>query len=121
MLVLLIEDDNFFQHFYSEKLRESGFEVEVAGNGEEGVLNLKKIMPNVILLDLIMPKKNGFEFLEDFAQIDTPKKPPVIVFSTLGQDDDIAHAMKLGATGYVNKTFFDFDNLLKKIFEVTVT
>ena len=118
MLLLLIEDDNFFRTFYSTKLAEAGFQVEVAFDGQDAIEKLAAIQPNVILLDLIMPRKNGFDVLAEISNNPLLKTIPVIVSSTLGQEADVTRAKQLGARDYVNKTFFDFDNLLSKINEV---
>jgi DNA-binding response OmpR family regulator len=114
MKILIIDDDNFFQKFYSAKLTENGFEVQTASDGEEGIAKIASFHPEVILLDIIMPKKNGLDVLSYIGQ-HPELKAPILVFSTLGNENDIAKAKQLGATDYVNKTFFDFDNLLKKI------
>lgn len=119
MKILLIEDDKFFQDFYSFKLREKGIEVTVASNGEEGLQRLAEQEPDIILLDLIMPKKDGFEVLQAMAEQNLTSKIPVLVFSTLGQEKDVNKAQQLGARGYVNKSFFDFDRLLGKIMELS--
>lgn len=115
MKLLLAEDDPFFQNFYSRKLSESGIDVEVASDGVEALQKILLSKPNVLLLDIIMPNKNGFEVLEEISKNPELKEIPVIVFSTLGQDTDMKRAIDLGATTYINKTFFDFDNLLQKI------
>lgn len=115
MKILLAEDDLFFQSFYSRKLTEHGFQVEVAGDGNEALQKLMTVKPDLVLLDLIMPNKDGFEVLAEISKHQSLTKVPVIIFSTLGQTTDIEKAKKLGATDYVNKTFFDFDNLLAKV------
>ena len=115
MKILVIEDGKFFQNFYSLKLKAKGFEVEIAADGDEGLLKAKSNQPNLILLDIIMPKKDGFEFLKEFNVDPLNQKIPVIVFSTLGQEADIQKAKSLGARDYVNKSFFDFENLYSKI------
>ena len=115
MKVLLIEDDTFFREFYASKLTEEGMEVEIAGDGIEGLEKINKVKPDVVLLDIIMPKKDGFEVLQTISQSPTLKKIPVIVFSTLGQESDMERAKKLGAVDYINKSFFDFDGLKSKI------
>ena len=66
-----------------------------------------------------MPKKNGFEVLQYAKDNAITAMTPIIVFSTLGQDQDIQKALSLGAADYANKAFFDFDTLLQKIFSVT--
>ena len=117
MNVLIVEDDVFFQKFYSSKLTDAGFSVAVASDGEEGIVKAREFKPDLIILDIIMPNKDGFDFLEDVSADETLKKIPILVFSTLGQEQDVQKALKLGADGYVNKTFFDFDKLKQKIEE----
>jgi CheY-like chemotaxis protein len=118
MKILLIEDDIFFQKFYSTKLQENKVEVEVAGDGEEGLIKMKSSSPDLVLLDLIMPKMDGFAVLTSRSQDENLKKIPVIVFSTLGQEKDVAQAKSLGANGYINKGFFDFNSMVATINQV---
>lgn len=115
MKILIIEDDVFFRKFYTEKLLEQGYTVNAASNGEEGLTLARNMLPDLIILDLIMPKKDGFDVLEERALDDTLKNIPVLVFSTLNQDDDVKKALQLGATGYVNKGLLDFNLLMNKI------
>lgn len=115
MKILLAEDDLFFQNFYSRKLTEHGFQVEVAGDGNEALQKLMAVKPDLVLLDLIMPNKDGFEVLVEVSKHESLKGIPIIIFSTLGQNTDVEKAKTLGARDYVNKTFFDFDNLLAKV------
>ena len=115
MRILLIDDDVFFQKFYATKLREKGFEVHVASDGVEGIKKAKAVKPDIILLDIIMPKMDGFEVLKAFASDNEIRNTPVLVFSTLGQEQEVKKALALGARDYTNKTFFDFDNLIRKI------
>ena len=115
MKILLVDDDKFFQKFYSLKLKEQGIEMDIASDGEEGFAKAGQFMPDLILLDLIMPKADGFSFLQKRLLDENIKKIPVIVFSTLGQERDIDNAKKLGAADYVDKSFFDFGTLMAKI------
>jgi two-component system, OmpR family, alkaline phosphatase synthesis response regulator PhoP len=115
MKILLIEDDKFFREFYAQKLREKGVEVYQAGDGVEGLQMVVQSKPDIILLDLIMPNKDGFQVLEELSASELTKSIPVLVFSTLGQDKDIEKAKSLGAKGYVNKSFFDFEALFTNI------
>lgn len=115
MKILLVEDDKFFQKFYAYKLKEQNFEIEMAGDGNEGLAKILEVHPDLVLLDLIMPNKDGFELLDEKSKNPAIANIPVIVFSTLGQEQDIERAKKLGAKEYVNKSFFDFDTLLAKI------
>jgi DNA-binding response OmpR family regulator len=119
MKILLIEDDKFFREFYSSKLREKNIEVETAADGEEGLQKMQTYMPDLVLLDIIMPKKDGFDVLREMAQLQLLAKINVLVFSTLGQENDVEKARLLGAKGYVNKSFFDFDKLYARILELS--
>jgi DNA-binding response OmpR family regulator len=115
MKILLIEDDSFFREFYSAKLREKQIDVETAADGEEGLSKLQTFLPDVVLLDIIMPKKDGFGVLQEMARLQLLPKIPVLVFSTLGQESDVKKAQAFGASGYINKSFFDFETLYNRI------
>lgn len=115
MKLLIVEDDIFFQKFYKSQLEAQGFEVDVATNGSEGLEKIKSFQPNVILLDIIMPKMDGFEVLEALGKDGSIKNLSILVFSTLGQEKDVQRALQLGAKDYVNKSFFDFNALVAKI------
>jgi DNA-binding response OmpR family regulator len=115
MNILLVEDDLFFQKFYAQKLRQETFGVDVASDGDEALKKLSQTKYDLILLDIIMPKKSGFDVLEYLKTNPPLNTAPIIVFSTLGQEQDIKKALQLGAKDYINKTFFDFSNLLNKI------
>lgn len=119
MKILLVEDDHFFREFYSNKLKEQKAEVQVAENGEEALKLLDKFVPDVMLLDIIMPKMDGFEVLTHMNKSGLVTKIPVLVFSTLGQEKDVERARTLGAKGYVNKSFFDFEKLYSRILELS--
>jgi len=120
MKVLLIEDDKFFQKFYCAKLKEQNIEVGLASDGEEGLIKMQQSNPNIVLLDLIMPNKDGFSVLEARSMDENLKKIPVIVFSTLGQEKDLEKAKNLGATDYINKSFFNFDEIMTKISQYSI-
>jgi DNA-binding response OmpR family regulator len=115
--LLLVEDDIFFRDFYASKFKEKQFDIQVAADGEEGIAFIESFMPDLVLLDLIMPKKDGFAVLEEMKAKKLLDKIPVIVFSTLGQNKDIERAKSLGAKDYVNKSFFDFDKLLVTVLQ----
>ncbi|HEX7542566.1 MAG TPA: response regulator [Patescibacteria group bacterium] len=115
MKIIIIEDDHFFQNFYSIKLKEMSYLVEIANDGQEGIDKIKTFLPDLILLDLIMPVKDGFQVLAELKNDPLLSKIPVIVFSTLGQESDIKKAIELGAKDYINKSFFDFDVFIKRV------
>lgn len=109
--ILLAEDDEFIVCAYKEYLRQNGFEVIVASDGAETIDKIKAEKPDLVLLDLIMPVKNGFEVLEEIRKEKEADAIPIIVLSNLGQKSDIKQCRDLGANDYLVKT----DTNLKKI------
>lgn len=101
--ILLVEDDAFLASIYAQKLELEGFDVSLATNGEDGLRLAGKDIPDLILLDLVMPKLNGFEVLERLKQDAATKAIPVLVLTNLGQREDVERCMQLGAAGYVIK------------------
>ena len=113
--VVLIEDDRYYRLAYQDGLKEAGFDVFLAGNGKEGLKLVQSEKPDLILLDLIMPIKNGFETLEELKMDDKLKEIPVIILSNLGQDSDIEKAKALGSTDYLIKSNFSMKEVIEKI------
>jgi DNA-binding response OmpR family regulator len=113
--VLVVEDDKFLVHAYSLKLEKAGFEIQVANDGEQALEVLKTFMPHVIILDLVMPRKDGFATLTEIKQQDALKNIPVIVASNLGQNDEVERAKKLGAADFVTKSNLSMSELVEKI------
>jgi len=113
--VLVAEDDKYLSQAYKLKLSKSGFEVRMAGDGDEVLMILNDFSPDVILLDLVMPNRDGFATLEEIKKNEAWKKIPVIVASNLGQAEDIEKATKLGAIDFVVKSDLSMESLLKKI------
>jgi CheY-like chemotaxis protein len=113
--ILVAEDDRFLATAYRAKLTKMGFEVTVATDGEEALAALPQILPDLILLDLVMPRKDGFATLEAIKKQDQFKNIPVIVASNLGQKEDLDKAKALGAADYVIKSDLSMDSLIEKI------
>ena len=112
MNILIAEDDVFFQKFYKNELEQHGYQVQIASNGKEALAMIAKQKPDLMILDIIMPQKDGFEVLEELSQSGQISSIPVLIFSTLGQEKDVKQALDLGAKGFVNKSFltsFNFD------------
>ncbi len=105
--ILLIEDDEFLADMYKTKFSSEGFSVTVAQDGEIGLSLLKNgLKPNVVLLDVVMPKMNGIEVLQKIKEMEDFDKINVIMFTNMGQKEDIEKAMSLGALGYIVKANF---------------
>ena len=113
--VLVVEDDKFLTSAYRAKLSKSGFEVQVASDGEEALQILQTFQPDIILLDLVMPLKDGFATLPEIRAQEKFKNTPVIVASNLGQKEDVDKAMALGANDYIIKSDLSMDALVTKI------
>lgn len=117
--VLVVEDDNFLIKAYTAKLTSAGFELQTARDGQEALEVLKTFRPDVILLDLVMPVKDGFETLADIKKDPNLNKIPVIVASNLAQEEDIARATSLGATDMITKSNLSLEDLIKKLHDIT--
>jgi DNA-binding response OmpR family regulator len=115
--ILVVEDETFLVKIYSVKLKKEGYEVSIANDGEQAVKLAAEVQPDLILLDLILPKMNGFEALEKMRSSPVNKETPVIVLSNLGQEEDIKRAESLGADGYLVKANFSIQDIVAKIRE----
>jgi len=113
--VLIVDDDDFLLEMYSLKFRESGFLVEVAQNGEDAVKKAKEVSPDVILLDVVMPKMDGFDVLRNLHKENIAPNAVVLVLTNLGQKDDLERGMKLGATDYIVKAHYTPSEVVKKV------
>lgn len=113
--VLIVEDDKFLIRAYSVKLKKEGFITILATNGEDALRIAAAEKPDVILLDLIIPKKDGFDVLFDLKQDKKLNAIPVIVLSNLGQAEDIERAKKLGSADYLIKANTSIKEVVDKI------
>ena len=113
--ILLAEDDKFISRAYTDGLSRAGFNVIPAMDGNEALAKARENKPDLVLLDLIMPGKNGFETLEELKADSKLKNIPVIVLSNLGQETDIEQAKKLGAADYMVKANYSLQEVIDKI------
>lgn len=114
--ILIIEDDQFLREFYQELLQSEGYAIEVAGDGETALEKIKELEFDLILLDIMLPKKDGVQILRDLKV--TPAKSthcPIVVLTNLGQDEIIKQCFDLGATGYLMKSALSPDQVLTEI------
>jgi len=102
--VLLIDSDQFFVTIFERALRDAGFQVSVALDGEEGLSLARRAEPQVIVTGLVLPKKDGFCVLEELKQSDATQEIPVVVFSELGTKEDVDRCFELGACDYLIKS-----------------
>jgi len=113
--ILIIEDEEIMVDLLQRKLTVAGYEISVAKNGEEGLEKMKEVKPDLILLDIIMPKMGGFEVMEEMQKDKELKKFPVIVISNSGQPVEIDKAQELGAKDWLIKTEFDPQEVINKV------
>ncbi len=113
--ILLTEDDEFLSSLIKNRLEREHFEVKTAKDGEEVLAMLKTYKPDLVLMDIILPKKLGFEVLEEIQNNAKLNRAPVMVLSNLGQDSDIQRAKELGAVDYFIKARIVIDDLIRRI------
>jgi len=118
--VLLIEDDLSLLKIYGNKLKINQFNVSVATTGDEGLRKAQIEQPDIILLDLILPGKDGFLVLEELKENPITKEIPVVILSNLGQKDDIQRGRALGAVDYLVKADESLVDLVKKMKKYSV-
>lgn len=113
--VLVAEDDVFLSQLLSTRLEKAGISVLKAFDGEEALDIIKKERPDLILLDIILPKKSGFEVAEEVASNPMLRIIPIIITSNLGQDSDVERGMALGVVEYLVKAKVNIDDLITKV------
>lgn len=113
--VLIVEDDKFLSKIYATKLQKEGLEADFAHDGMAGLEKMKKKKPALVLLDIIMPRLDGFGVLEAMRSDKDLKKVPVIILSNLGQEEDIERAKEFGVRDFIVKSDASIQDVVKKI------
>lgn len=113
--VLLVEDDPFLARAYEIKFQAEGFDFSLARTGDEGLEKVKKQTPDLLLLDIMLPGKSGFEILEEMQKDEKLKKVPVVMLSNLGQDEDVQRALQLGAKEFLIKTDVKLEDVAQTV------
>jgi two-component system phosphate regulon response regulator PhoB len=116
--VLVAEDDRFIRRIAEIALERQGFTVRTAEDGESALRQVRESPPDVVLLDLIMPKVQGFEVLRRLKQDPATAGVPIIVLSSLGQEPDVRRALEAGAAGYLVKAERYLQNLADELDKV---
>lgn len=117
--ILLVEDDSFISGMYQTKLSGQGYQVELAEDGETAASRLQQDpLPDLVLLDVVLPKKDGFEILESLRAAERTKHLPVILLTNLGQKPDVERGLKLGADDYIIKAHYTPSEVVDKIKQV---
>jgi len=113
--ILFIEDESALQKSLGDLLREKGFEVISAVDGKTGLRLAKESLPDLILLDLILPRMHGLELLKKLKEDKNTKNIPVIILTNLENISDIEKAIELGATTYLVKANYSLEEIAEKV------
>jgi DNA-binding response OmpR family regulator len=116
--ILIIEDEKFLLEMYDMRLKKAGFEVLTASEGKSGIHLACEQKPDLIVLDIVMPEMSGYEVLRMLKKDPDTRHIPVLVFSNLGQDEEISKGLDLGADDYIVKTEVTPTQLVDKINKV---
>lgn len=113
--ILLIEDDPFLVDIYTTKLKEFGFLVDSVQDGEEAMVKIKEQIPDLVLLDIVLPTINGWEILKDIKSDPNLENVKVFILSNLGERSEIERGLKAGAAKYLVKAHFTPTEVVKEI------
>lgn len=113
--ILIVEDEEFLALALKDNLEAEGHTVEVATNGDEAITRIQKNKPKIILLDLLMPKRDGFSVLEEIKKNLEWKLIPIVVLSNLGGDAEIKRAFEMGADDYFVKSQHPIEEVVDKV------
>jgi CheY-like chemotaxis protein len=116
--ILLVEDDPFIIDIYLTKLKEVGFEVQSSTDGEDALKKIQEDKPDLILLDIVLPKLTGLECLKQIKDSPEFKDIPIIILSNLGQKYEVEKGLKLGANKYLIKAHYTPSEIIKEIKEI---
>ena len=116
--ILIVEDDPFLAALALKRLQQEGYDVRNAADGSLGIQAMQESVPDLVLLDIIMPVMNGFDVLKKMKADDKLKNIPVIIFSNLGQEQEVEEGKKLGADDFLVKAKFTLREVVEKIAEL---
>jgi DNA-binding response OmpR family regulator len=116
--ILIIEDEAFLSEMYKTKFDSLGYEVVTADNGDEGLAKLRQTKPDIVLLDIIMPVVDGYSVLKTIRSEAAIKDTLVVIFSNLGQEEEIKKGLQLGADDYLVKSSLTPTELVAKVEKV---
>ncbi len=115
--ILIVEDERMLAEMYKDRFTQEGFEVYCAPDAEEGIETAQKVRPDLIILDILLPRENGTDFLEKLRKMEEIASTPVVAFSNYDDTDSKKKAMNLGAKDYLIKTDHTPKEILEKVRE----
>jgi len=113
--ILLVEDDAFVCDIYQTKLEQEGYKLILANNGLEAMKKLEEGIPDLILLDIVMPYMDGLEVLKKLKAEEKWKKIPVIILTNLSQKEEVEEGLGIGADDYLIKSHFTPSEVVEKV------
>jgi len=113
--ILLVEDDPFLIDIYTTKLKESGFGVEVASDGESALRKVKEKEPGLVILDIVLPQLDGWEILRQIKSDPKLKNIKIIILSNLGQKEEVERGVELGAVKYLIKAHYTPSEVVEEV------
>ena len=118
--ILLIEDDSFLAGIYLAKFELEGFEVFLAKDGEQGLKFANNKNPDIILLDIVLPKKSGLEVLNVLKKESATKNIPVIMMTNLNESESVEECLNIGAVDYIIKSNFLPNEIVEKVKQILI-
>jgi adenylate cyclase len=113
--VLIVEDEQSMLRALKNKLEHAGYTVHGANDGEEALVSIRSSKPDLVLLDLIMPKMDGISVLRQMKGDEALRSVPVVILTNLSSGDKVAEAMQLGTFDFLVKANYSLDDVLKKV------
>jgi DNA-binding response OmpR family regulator len=115
MRILLIQEDKLLRELLDRKLTNHSYRVDVACSGEDGLRAVRLNTPDLIILEIMMLGKNGFEIMQELKEDEDLKNIPVIIVSNSGQSEELNKAKEMGVAGWILKTDLNLSELIKEI------
>lgn len=113
--ILLVEDDPFLVEIYTAKLKEAGFSVIVATDGKESLKKMKEKVPDLLLLDIVLPDLNGWEVLREIKKEDKLNNLKIVILSNLGEKEEVEKGLKLGVERYLVKARYTPSEVVEEV------
>lgn len=113
--ILIVEDEEYIAEMYKLKLEIAGYDVRIAPDGVEGVRQVHEYRPDLVLLDLIMPNKDGYQVIKEIREDSKVSKTKILILSNLGQKEEIERGLSLGADGFFIKAHLTPSQLLDNL------
>ena len=116
--ILVVDDDPFILDMYVLKFKDTGFQIDTATDGKIGLEKIKSFKPDMVLLDVVMPKMDGFDVIKKLKEENEPRNFKILFLTNFGQKEDVDRGMQLGADGYIIKAHFTPSEVVAKVKEI---